>query len=120
MLKVWAILSGLVLIAVGIMGFLPDYVHEGKLFGQFLVNPVHNVIHIAVGVLALLCGLTSNLSSKIFFILAGLALAALAVYGFMNEEGLLFNLIAYNKADTFLHGILAVIFLYFGFFIKSK
>jgi hypothetical protein len=120
MLKVLAILSGLVLISVGIMGFLPDYVHEGKLFSLFLVNPMHNVVHIALGVLALLCGLSSNLASKIFFILAGLGLAALAVFGFLKGDGLLFNLIAYNKADTFLHGAVAVIFLYFGLFIKSK
>lgn len=120
MLKVWALLSGLALITVGIMGFLPDYVREGKLFGLFLVNPLHNVINISIGVVALLCGLSSNLSSKLFFILVGLSLAALAIFGFFNGDGLLFNLFAYNKADSFLHGAIGLLFLYFGLFIKSK
>ncbi len=120
MLKVWALLSGIVLITVGIMGFLPDYVHEGKLFSLFLVNPLHNVVHIALGVIALLCGLSSGLAAKLFFIITGLGLAALAIFGYMNEDGLLYNLLAYNKADSFLHGFIAAVFLYFGFFVKSK
>ena len=120
MLKVWALLSGLALITLGIMGFLPDYVHDGKLFGLFLVNPLHNVVTIGLGVLALLCGLSSNLSSKIYFIVVGLALGALAIFGFLNGDGLLFNLFAYNRAGAILDGAIAILFLYFGLFIKSK
>ena len=120
MLKILAILFGLVLIVVGILGFLPDFTPGGLLLGYFLVNPLHNVIHLVTGIIALICGLSSSLASKIFFILFGLIYLAFAIYGFYIGSGMMFDLIAINQADNILHLVIAIVTLYFGFFLKSK
>lgn len=120
MLKFLAIFFGLLMIAVGILGFLPDYAPGGKLFGIFSVNPMHNIIHIGTGVAALICGLASSLAAKVFFIIFGLVYAAIAVLGFMQGEGALLGIIAINQADNWLHAGIALLSLYFGLFLKSK
>jgi hypothetical protein len=108
------------MLAVGIIGFLPDFTPEGKLFGYFAVNPWHNVVHIATGFIAILCGLANGLAAKIFFILFGLAYAGIAVLGFMQGDGLLFNVLTINTADNWLHAGIALISLFFGLFIRSR
>lgn len=120
MLKVLSILTGLLLIAVGILGFLPDYVTDGKLFGTFGVNFTHNVVVIIAGIIALLCGLTSNMAAKALFIIYGLLSLALAILWYYQKDHYLNKAMAINDADTFLHIGMAVVFLFFGLFIKSK
>jgi hypothetical protein len=120
MLKFLAIFFGLLMVAVGILGFLPDYAPGGKLFGIFSVNPMHNVIHVVTGIAALVCGLASSMASKVFFILFGLIYAAVAVLGFIQGEGNLYGMIAINQADNWLHTGIALASLYFGLFLKSK
>ncbi len=120
MLRILAILFGLIMIAVGILGFMPDFVKEGQLFGVFSVNFWHNVFHLASGILALFCGFSSSRASKIFFILFGLIYLAVAILGFMQGEGMLFGLVAINHADNWLHLAISLVSLYFGLFIKSK
>lgn len=119
MLKILAILFGLSMIVIGILGFLPDYAPNGKLLDLFSVNPVHNVIHLATGVIALLCGLSSSFASKTFFILFGLLYLGFGIYGLYTGEDLLFGLIAINQADNFLHLGIGAISLLFGLFLKS-
>lgn len=118
MLKLLAILFGLVMIVVGLLGFLPDFTPNNLLFGIFEVNPMHNVIHLLTGIVALLCGLSNSLASKIFFILFGLIYGAVAILGFTQGPGLLFGM-AINHADNWLHTAIALFSLYVGFFIKK-
>lgn len=120
MLKVLAILFGLVMIIVGILGFLPEYTPGGLLFGIFAVNLQHNIIHLATGVVALLCGFASSTAAKTFFILFGLVYAAVAGLGFYYGEGMLFNLVSINNADNWLHTAIAAVSLYFGFFLPNR
>lgn len=120
MLKILAILFGLSMIAIGILGFLPDYTPQGLLLGVFLLNPVHNLFHLVTGFIALICGLTSGIASKIFFILFGLVFTAVAVLGFMQGEGNLFNVMAINQADNFLNAGFAAFSLFVGLFLDSK
>ena len=120
MLKILAILFGLVMIVAGILGFLPDFTPNGKLFTLFLVNPMHNILHLVTGIVALVCGLTSGLAAKLFFIIFGIIYAIIAVMGFMMGQGMLFDMIAINHADNWLHAIVALVSLYFGLFIKSS
>lgn len=119
MLKILAILFGLVMIVLGILGFLPDFTPNNKLLTLFLVNPMHNVVHLLTGILALVCGLTSGFASKMFFIIFGIVYAIVAVLGFMIGQGMVFDLIAVNHADNWLHAAIAAVSLYFGFFLRS-
>lgn len=120
MLRTVAILFGLIMLLIGILGFLPDFTPHDRLFTLFLVNPLHNLIHLATGVVALVCGLKSGTASRVFFILIGLLYAAFAIYGFRLGQGMLLDLVAVNRADNWLHGLIAIICLYFGLFMKGK
>lgn len=120
MLKVLAILFGLAFLAAGILGFLPEFTQYNRLFGYFLVNPMHNWFHLATGIVSLLCGISGSVASKVFFIIFGLIYTAVAVLGFIQGEGMLLNLIAINKADNWLHAVIAVVSLYFGIFLRSE
>lgn len=118
MLKILAILFGILMIAAGILGFIPEYTQGNKLLGLFTVNTTHNIVHILTGVVALLCGFSGTIASKIFFIIFGLVYGAIAALGFYYGEGILFNYIAVNHPDNWLHTGIAIISLAFGFLIK--
>lgn len=120
MLKALAILFGIVFIVIGVLGFFPDFTPHGKLFDIFSVNSMHNAVHIISGVIALLCGLSSGLAAKIYFIIFGIIYAVLAVLGFMHGDTMLLGMIANNTADSWLHAAIAILSLYFGFFLRAE
>lgn len=120
MLRTLAILFGVIFVIVGILGFLPDFTPQGKLLGLFEVNTMHNIVHIATGVIALLAGLSGSSSAKFFFIIFGLVYAAIAAWGFYSGESMLFGLIANNTADNWLHTGIAAVSLYIGFAFPSR
>ena len=118
MLRTLAILSGIVLTVVGVLGFIPEFVKDGKLLDIFRINFEHNVAHIASGILALLCGLSSSFASKIFFIIGGAVYALLAFMGIVQGHEMLFDMIAVNLASNYLHAAIAVLFLLIGLGIR--
>ena len=118
MLRTLAIFFGLLFIAIGIMGFVPSYISNGKLFDIFLLNFEHNVAHLATGVISLLCGIISGFASKMFFIISGVVYVFLALLGFQLGEGMLFEMIAVNLPDNLLHVGVGGIFLLIGFSLK--
>lgn len=120
MLKLLAVIFGLVMIAVGVLGFLPQFTPEGKLLGYFAVNFWHNIIHLATGIIALLCGLYSSFAAKTFFIIFGIVYAAVAIIGFWEGEGMLLGMVSLNQADNYLHLVIALISLYFGLFLRRR
>ena len=119
MVKSAALLFGVVFLLVGILGFVPAAtpVHEGMpmLLGIFHVNTVHNLIHLASGIVFLLCGMAGAGASRAFFKIFGLVYALVAVLGFMNPAGPLLGMVANNPANNWLHTGLAVAMLYLGF-----
>jgi len=56
MLKNIAIAFGIVFVIVGLLGFVSAVASNGLLLGYFEVNPAHNVVHLATGVVALYLG----------------------------------------------------------------
>lgn len=118
MLRTLAIIFGMFFIAIGIMGFVPAYMTNGKLFDIFRLNFEHNIAHLATGIISLLCGLISGFASKMFFITSGVVYVFLALLGFQIGEGMVFDMIAVNLADNILHAGVGAIFLLIGFSIK--
>ena len=119
MVKSAAILFGIVFLAVGILGFIPA-VTSGMpdmpmLLGIFHVNKAHNFVHLASGVVFLLCGMAGAGPSRMFFKIFGLVYALVAVLGFMNPAGPLLGMVSNNPADTWLHVVLAAAMLFLGF-----
>jgi hypothetical protein len=119
MVKAAAIIFGLVFLVVGILGFVPAATTtvDGMpmLLGIFHVNAFHNYVHLASGVVFLLCGMAGAGPSRTFFKIFGLVYAAVAVLGFMNPMGPLFGMMSNNPAVTYLHVVLAAAMLFLGF-----
>ena len=120
MVKSAAILFGIVFLAVGILGFIPavaapDANGMPMLLGIFMVNSTHSIVHIASGIVFLLCGMAGAGASRTFFKIFGLVYALVAILGFMKGEGMLLGLVSNNPADTWLHVVLAAAMLFLGF-----
>lgn len=116
MLKTIAIIFGVIMLAVGVLGFIPQANPNGLLLGIFHVNFIHNLIHIATGIVAILSGLSSEYASRVYFQVFGVIYALVALLGFYYGEQPILGIIANNTADNFLHTAIALISLYLGFF----
>lgn len=99
-------------IIIGIAGFF-----TGGTLIIFEVDPVHNVIHLATGVLALLADKKGV--ADIFMKVFGAVYALVAVLGFAVNGDIL-GLIHTNMADNVLHAVVALACLYYGFLAKGK
>jgi Domain of unknown function (DUF4383) len=116
MIKTAAILFGIVFLLVGILGFVPAATPaNGMLLGIFHVNAAHNFVHLASGVVFLLCGMAGVGASRTFFRIFGIIYALVALLGFYYGDNAIFGLIANNTADIWLHVVLAVVMLFLGF-----
>ncbi|MCE6994650.1 DUF4383 domain-containing protein [Saccharothrix sp. S26] len=118
--QVLAGLVGLVFLALGVLGFVRtgfgDFAgdNHAMLLG-FTLNPLHNVVHLAFGVLGLLMASTSGLARLYGWILF-LAYGAVALWGLAlagvfatNPVAGLGNPLALNVNDNWLHlGLAAV------------
>ncbi len=119
MLKKIALVFGVVFVAVGLLGFVPAAAPEGHLLGLFHINPLHNVVHIASGAVALWAGLTNERNAKLYFQIFGVVYALVAVLGFVYGDQPVLGLVANNAADTWLHVVIAAVALYLGFGMKT-
>jgi hypothetical protein len=119
MVKTAAILFGLVFLAIGILGFVPAVTTNVNgmpmLLGIFHVNTAHNFVHLASGVVFLLCGMAGPGPSRTFFRIFGVVYGLVAVLGFYYGDQPLLGMISSNTANTWLHVGLAVVMLYLGF-----
>src|SRR5438045_7362800 len=121
MVKGAAILFGIVFLVVGILGFVPAATppmadgNGGMLLGIFHVNTAHNMIHLASGVVFLLCGLAGAGPSRTFFKIFGIVYALVAILGFYPDGTMLLGFLSNNVAVTWLHVVLALAMLYLGF-----
>jgi Domain of unknown function (DUF4383) len=121
MIKTAAILFGIVFLLIGILGFVPAITPaNGMLLGIFHVNTAHNFVHLASGVIFLLCGMAGAGASRTFFRIFGIVYALVALLGFYYGDQALLGLIANNTADTWLHVVLAVVMLFLGFGAASS
>ncbi len=123
MLKTMAKVFGIVLLLVGVLGFIPGVTTtDGNLLGIFRVDALHNIVHLVSGALALWASMSEDSkASRMFFQIFGVVYLILAVLGFITPDGgPLLGLVASNTADTWLHVVLAVVALYLGFGSAEK
>jgi hypothetical protein len=85
------------------------------LLGIFMVNTVHSIVHIASGAVFLIASMSGAGAARLWFQIFGLIYAVVAIMGFVVGNGMIFNLISNNTADTWLHVVLAVVMLLIGF-----
>ena len=120
--KTWAIVAGVVLIVVGLVGFIPDQKLVGDEEDALLATDgVHNLVHILTGVVAL----------AIYVGLGGVRLAdALIAFGILYAAVFVLVLISpdlFGIMDTetnaplhVIHALLAVVSLALGFLIRGQ
>lgn len=120
MLRRAALIFGAVFIVAGLLGFVeavaPHRDPEGDalLFGIFAVNPVHNIVHLISGIVAIIVGLRSDAASAMYFRAFGLIYGLVTIAGIFVGHGQLLGM-AHNPADVVLHAIVAGAALYLGF-----
>ena|SRR2546421_7082502 len=108
---------GVLFILVGLIGFVSP-----TLLGAHL-SPVHNVIHIVSGAIALYFGFAGTLSAaKIFCLVFGVVYLALGILGMALGTGAehmwMVGPLHLGTADHGIHILLGVIFLVGGLFTK--
>ena len=109
----YCLLAGLSLLLAGVFGFLSDSRFDtgdgvqGDLFLGFEVNAVHNLIHVASG-LVLLAASPKRASARAIALAFGLVYGLVAIIGLIDGEDVL-GLIPINSADNLLHIALAAL-----------
>lgn len=118
MLKQLTTTFGAVLLAIGILGFVPGITSDGLLFGIFAVGGVQNVIHVLSGAVALWAGMTSLSAARMYFQIFGVIYALVTVLGFV-AGGSILGLFTTNSADNILYLVIAAVALYAGFGMQT-
>ncbi len=105
---------GVVFLLVGILGFF-----NMPILGVFDTNTLHNIVHLATGLIAIWAASSSESSSRMFAQWFGVIYALVTILGFIAPSfmGTLLNT---NTADHILHLVLAVVLLYLGFGTKKQ
>lgn len=112
--KNFAMLLGAVLTIVGILGFIMP----SPLLGLFEVDMVHNVVHIASGLIGLWAAMSGPNAAKMYLIVFGIVYGVVAALGFLTASPIL-GLLHVNGHDNWLHAVIAVACLYVGVTAKK-
>lgn len=115
MLKTVAKIFGVVLIMIGILGFVPAFTPNNHLFGVFHVDTLHNFIHLGSGITALLAGFISVRAARLYFQIFGVIYALVALLGLVYMDNDILGILANNMADVLLHIVIAGSALALGF-----
>jgi hypothetical protein len=109
-----AAVVGAVFALVGLAGFVPGLTQnleaiswagndsDAKLLGLFEVSVLHNLVHLAFGVVGLGAARSSHWASN-YLIWGGATYLALAVYGIVIDLDSGANFVPLNTADNWLH-----------------
>ena len=106
---------GVVLLTVGLLGFVPGITSNGELFGIFHVDTGHNLVHLTTGALALWAGMVGANAARFYFRAFGVVYALVAVLGFFSGPNDVLGFIANNGADNWLHMAIALTALALGY-----
>lgn len=113
-----ATIFGAVYLLVGVVGFFVTsgigfFATEGANLIIFAVNPLHNIIHLAIGAALLYAGMNSTMLSKTINTTVGAVYLLVGILG-LFLVGSALNIIALNGADNVLHLASAVVLLGIG------
>ncbi|MGG5171788.1 DUF4383 domain-containing protein [Pseudarthrobacter sp. J1738] len=116
--RLLATIFGAVYLLVGVLGFFVTsgigfFATEGRNLIIFEVNPLHNIIHLAIGGALLFAGMTSVAVAKSVNTTVGAVYLLVGIVGlFLTSSAL--NIIALNGADNVLHLASALLLLAVG------
>lgn len=111
---------GIVLLLVGILGFIPGITtDDGLLLGIFQTDGLHNIVHLVTGAIGIWAAKNGVKAAKMYFQVFGVIYAIITILGFFSGNEPVLGLISNNTADTILHLVIAVVALYLGFASKE-
>jgi hypothetical protein len=125
-----ALLAGLVFLVIGILGFIPGITthvddmqfagHDSpsELFGIFQVSVLHNLVHLALGVVGVVLSRTHALARS-YLIGGGIVYLAIWLFGIATDNHDDINFIPVNDADDWLHLGLGVGMILLGVLLWS-
>lgn len=109
-----AILVGSLFLLAGVLGFVPGITSnldslqmagpqsEAALFGIFETSILHNLVHVAVGLIGLAMASTFR-RSRAYLLAGGILYLGLWVHGLLIDQQSSANFLPVNAADTWLH-----------------
>ena len=114
--KTAALILGLIFLAVGLLGFMPNPIVGESHNALFHADAVHNGVHIVSGILFLLVALAAPARAGLFLKVFGVVYLLLGILGMatIGSEGMteLLGFLPVNGPDNYLHiGLGIVIFL---------
>ena len=119
--QAYAAVVGIVLVAVGLLGFISNPIVSAEPGAIFATNAVHNVVHIATGALALYIAFALDGESQANGVIAyGVIYAVIFVLVLLSPT--LFGLFGdapANGADHVLHAALAISALAVGYLARG-
>jgi MYXO-CTERM domain-containing protein len=126
-----AALVALTFLVVGVLGFIPgittDYDamefagHDSgaELFGLFQVSVLHNLIHLAFGVVGLALARTAA-GARAYLIGGGLVYLVVWLYGLLVDKDHTANFVPVNTPDDWLHLGLGLAMVGLGFLLSRR
>lgn len=112
--QIAALIVGALFFLAGLIGFVPTGLDHfashggGATFLGFGVNPLHNIVHIVIG-LAGLAAATSLRASRGFGWFLLIAYGAVLIFGLFAVSRPSINFLNLNVADNWLHGVSALV-----------
>jgi len=134
MLKTFALIFGIIFLAVGAAGFIPGLHQPGAvqppaeltmnhgeamLLGLFPVNTLHNIAHLLFGVWGLLSARSVG-AARGYFRGVAIGYGLLTILGLIPATQTLFGLVPLHGNDIWLHAVLALAGAYFGFIHRER
>src|SRR3954452_484030 len=110
---------GVVFLIVGILGFIPGitthyddlsfagHMSGAKLIGIFQVSVLHNLIHVAYGIVGLAVASRPR-PAALYLLVGGIVYGVVWIYGVAVGEDSSANFVPLNSADNWLHFLLFV------------
>ena len=113
--QIYALVIGLALVALGIVGFFYEASFESgsdlsrdAIFGILDVNGWHNLVHLLSGVFGLLVA-TSYVSARIYALVFGGVYLLVCLLGFLaGDGGVVLGLLPVSTEDNVLHLLIGV------------
>jgi hypothetical protein len=114
-----AVVVSAVFVLVGILGFIPGvttnfdqlslagHTSGALLLGLFAVSVLHNLVHLAFGVVGFAMSRTAS-GARAYLVGGGIVYAVLWIYGLVISFDSAANFVPLNTADNWLHLVLAV------------
>nr|WP_233121487.1 DUF4383 domain-containing protein [Tersicoccus sp. Bi-70] len=131
MARTVAAIIAVVFLVVGVLGFIPGITSNvdqltfaghssgALLLGIFQVSVLHNIVHLAFGVVGLLMSRTAG-AARTFLIGGGIIYLVLWVLGLLFGHVDTLNVVPVNDADNWLHLGLGVVMVLLGLIVGRR